>query len=972
MTTINYRISMGGGDEARREIVRVGDTAEAQEARMIRAAEAKARKVAELERQMAAARTDADRAFARADAAMGGAGAFAKFEQQERIFREMARQSAQMQKEQQQAANDAKRLLAAIDPLYGAQNRYNVEMAEANRLYKAGALSVDQFTVAQRHAKAALDAATAAANRNGVSVGQVGAASRNLGYQVTDITQQIALGTPAMMIFAQQSGQVTQALGALGVGGALGRVLAFMSGPWGAAVTGGAMILAMFASRTKDADAASKTFARTSEEVADRLNVQKHGIDAVNAALREMIKEKEKAAELEWQEAERIAAGTRILIERAVAIREVTRARLADQMASESMTDAEGAAGATAYAGAISRSLANQDSQIALLNTYLRQNEAITARNNADRRNDPAKGINDRVDADIEALRRAYVSGNRSYSRDAKQLEDQITALNVQRKRELDTIREQEKALKSKADTGAAEMVNFVQPVQGGRQTSGYGYRAAPTKGASTFHQAIDFAAPEGTPVVSAAGGYIEVVGYSRGHGKYIIVNHGAGTRTKYNHLSAAIGDKGDVVEAGQMIGRVGSTGVSTGPHLDFQVYRGNKLVNPSAMRFPIGQVAIDKAAAKDAADQVREDAERLRELRASYDRLLSSLNPVAAASKEVADQQERIAALVKAGPDKGGITAAEGRSLSIAATVEGIRKEMAAAGVEPVDRNAADRLQEVEETERRKSEWAKRALEDDDARTQMLERQLQLVGANDNERRSEMLKMQTILELQRQGIDAESARGQEIIASRLAVDELEKSLDRATQLQDDFRRIGEGALDSIFNPSNWNNWGDVGKSILKELEAEFIKLALLNPLKNMLYGQNNATFGDLFGMFGGGGGSGIVAGDTPWLKLPIPGNAMGTENWRGGWTWLGENGPELGYLPPASKVLTAAQSRRVASGNDNGMTINMPISIDATGADSAGLARVEAQLADLRQSLPSTIVATVQEARSRNLLQAA
>lgn len=120
----------------------------------------------------------------------------------------------------------------------------------------------------------------------------------------------------------------------------------------------------------------------------------------------------------------------------------------------------------------------------------------------------------------------------------------------------------------------------MVAPVTG-EITSGFGYRTAPTKGASSDHKGIDIAVPIGTDVKAADGGVIEKAGWDGGKGISVVINHGNGTKTEYNHLSGYMLYPGTVVNAGDVIAKSGSTGVSTGPHLDFRIKVGNRYEDP-------------------------------------------------------------------------------------------------------------------------------------------------------------------------------------------------------------------------------------------------------------------------------------------------------------------------------------------------------------------------------------------------------
>ena len=92
----------------------------------------------------------------------------------------------------------------------------------------------------------------------------------------------------------------------------------------------------------------------------------------------------------------------------------------------------------------------------------------------------------------------------------------------------------------------------------------------------------MDFSAPKGTPIYATGNGRIEKVSTSkRGFGNYIKINHGFGYKTLYAHMNKYIVRKGQIVKRGDLIGYVGNSGTSTGPHLHYEVVKGNKKVNP-------------------------------------------------------------------------------------------------------------------------------------------------------------------------------------------------------------------------------------------------------------------------------------------------------------------------------------------------------------------------------------------------------
>lgn len=115
-----------------------------------------------------------------------------------------------------------------------------------------------------------------------------------------------------------------------------------------------------------------------------------------------------------------------------------------------------------------------------------------------------------------------------------------------------------------------------------GRLVSGFGYRRHPLWGGTHFHTGIDIGAPYGDPIKGADGGEIIFSGWWDGYGKAVVIDHGRGMSTVYGHMSRIYVRAGQHIEKGQIIGLVGSTGFSTGPHLHFEVRRGGKPVNPS------------------------------------------------------------------------------------------------------------------------------------------------------------------------------------------------------------------------------------------------------------------------------------------------------------------------------------------------------------------------------------------------------
>lgn len=151
-------------------------------------------------------------------------------------------------------------------------------------------------------------------------------------------------------------------------------------------------------------------------------------------------------------------------------------------------------------------------------------------------------------------------------------------------------------------------------PIDGARISSSFGMRRHPILGYSKMHTGVDFAAPTGTPIYAAGDGVVRVAGRRGGYGNYVQIRHTGEFSTAYAHMSRILVRNGQRVRQGEIIGRVGSTGRSTGPHLHYEIIRNGKKVNPMGIRF---QPAIRLAGA---------ELERFQAERADLDRLYASL----------------------------------------------------------------------------------------------------------------------------------------------------------------------------------------------------------------------------------------------------------------------------------------------------------------------------------------------------------
>lgn len=123
-----------------------------------------------------------------------------------------------------------------------------------------------------------------------------------------------------------------------------------------------------------------------------------------------------------------------------------------------------------------------------------------------------------------------------------------------------------------------------------GRISSGFGLRRHPVLGFSRMHKGLDIAAGYGSPIRAANDGTVAFAGRNGGYGNFVRLNHSGGMGSGYGHMSRIAVRSGQRVARGQVIGYVGSTGISTGPHLHYELYRNGVAINPRSVSFSVVQ----------------------------------------------------------------------------------------------------------------------------------------------------------------------------------------------------------------------------------------------------------------------------------------------------------------------------------------------------------------------------------------------
>jgi murein DD-endopeptidase MepM/ murein hydrolase activator NlpD len=140
---------------------------------------------------------------------------------------------------------------------------------------------------------------------------------------------------------------------------------------------------------------------------------------------------------------------------------------------------------------------------------------------------------------------------------------------------------------------GGEQSQGMRMPVNG-RVTSGFGSRFHPILGYVRMHAGLDLAAAYGSPIVAAADGRVISSGWAGGYGNLVRIAHAGGLQTMYGHMSRIVARSGETVRQGQLIGYVGSTGLSTGPHLHYEVLKDGRPVNPASVKLAAAPAQLE------------------------------------------------------------------------------------------------------------------------------------------------------------------------------------------------------------------------------------------------------------------------------------------------------------------------------------------------------------------------------------------
>ncbi len=184
-----------------------------------------------------------------------------------------------------------------------------------------------------------------------------------------------------------------------------------------------------------------------------------------------------------------------------------------------------------------------------------------------------------------EALIQQIAKAEKEYNKEKDRLEEE------ERKRREEEERKKQEAMQqqqqqqgtTKPPSNVTAGITWVMPCSYRYLSSPYGWRIHPVYGDRRFHSGVDLAGKGGTPIYASRSGYVTAATYNSGNGYYVTINHGDGFSTSYLHMqSSPTVSKGEYVVAGQVIGYMGSTGISTGNHLHFTIYYNGNTVNPA------------------------------------------------------------------------------------------------------------------------------------------------------------------------------------------------------------------------------------------------------------------------------------------------------------------------------------------------------------------------------------------------------
>jgi hypothetical protein len=851
-------------------------------------------KVAGITRTAAAETAELTAMQARVEAASGTG-----FGQWEGSAKRSALAMGELLAEEERLEARTRALIAAIDPAAAAQMRFDAEMATARELISRGAISLDQYVAKLRLEQDALDDATAAHMRANVSTGQLRAGGQQLAYQIGDITQQWALNTPLMVIFAQQGGQVVQALDLM-TGGA-NRFISFMAGTWGAVLLGAVMIIGQMVSRSNDAGNAADELAKRQQSLSGIIDKTTGRIKEQNAALlqnailaaRKDVNETRKA----YIEARTDFVNTAVPIpglaqlQQQFARGEKSAAQVSSELANLTREFKYGTTGykQVEYLQGLLKSVVDTartgvsaQAQSRLLGGAGKPGDAAIAFG------DFSAGRNEPPNTAILDAQARLQAGNLSKLQEAQ---EKLTIAREKAKDELD------KGIITQ-DQYTARLAPLEAAVNAAREkTDRHGQSLARQAAA------MDVNAQASLDLARAylVGGDAALRAEAARKGLTDATRRGIDTDAQVQRqLQVMVGEQ--VANGAKSVAQLREE-TEARAAVRAQVLAGTLPVEGMA------QALSDEAALRPLLKlQTVAQGEALTELTKvieAYRKALADAHEEEAKSSAAVETKastDRFAETIESIRDLG----KDPLQRALDAARRAAERDADAKKLTGEDRTGFvdARINEARATEGyRRAQFYVSTADDQRDSLEMAKLDLSLASAGNDERDRAVSKLDLILRMKREGITADSEEGRKLLENQEHLDGVATQAKLAAAGFQELRDFGSDFVDTVLSEDTWSSWGNAGKTILNMLKSEFVKLALLNPIKNLLNGDRALpTLSGLVGKVGSLFGK--------------PGNnAAGTEWWSGGATYLAEHGPELVNLPQGSRVTPAGETRRLLGG---------------------------------------------------------
>lgn len=506
-------------------------------------------------------------------------------------------------KSEARQAQELQEIRASLNPVYAAQLRYNDTMQRATSLLMQNKLEEGEWIAIQKQAATQMSI-------NARSLGRMNQAGVQLGYQMQDVTASISSGIKPMVIFAQQSGQVAQAL--MMMGGRAAQFGEILGGIWVQAAVAAIFILSQLWGKVDE----GKTKTIDLENAEERRT----------ATVKELTKALKDYTDQQTKSNNTLLGGLKITD----SINFAEAGKLATQLAKakEDLAKAKAAAEATpttggGVAGTGGAARAQADTEVAKAQEKVDDlTKAVGAATNAltESRVALGKATGTMTDEDIKYNKNQQKIID-TYRKSAQSVKDYTKYL-------ADLRAEEDRHTAAKAaESQDKKILNNVQdedfrnPLDSMTVTSPFGMRNG------KMHAGVDLRAPVGTPVYAPQGGIVDKkTGLNldpKGYGNLITLDFGAGTKALFGHLSKILVKPGQTVNMGDLIGYTGGApgsqgaGDARGPHLHYEVRRENKPVNPLLSRYPTDGSATGAAALKAAQEAAKQLA---RDLSAAID----------------------------------------------------------------------------------------------------------------------------------------------------------------------------------------------------------------------------------------------------------------------------------------------------------------------------------------------------------------